>query len=361
MLLGGISDLWQREIMGIGPTGRDKGKGGKFLLLPPDHDGAVPDGLHGRQIADLWRGVRRARLSVSRRDRDGGLADEDDAGLSAVAGRQPAGRRSSSTARSKEIDTIFADYRSVLRRSGLDDRARAARQRFRRTSASSSRPSASRRASRSRPTPRARRCFDEAARFAAAIARTNSFDSDDPARLVYPDRAWEWAFIGGSADLGLAGLRQHRPPRQLRLHRDRHVAGDGREARRHRFAVSVDAARRERRVPRRRQALSPAHPAEHPGEELLVGGRLRRRQPFDPAQRPAVPVGEHLHRTRPRMPTAPSTSTSGPNAPTAPAQRQELDPDNAGKGWFMLFRFYGPLEPFFDKTWKPDDIVEVTS
>ena len=44
MLLGGISDLWQREVMGIGPTGRDQGQGGKFLLLPPDHDGAVPDG-----------------------------------------------------------------------------------------------------------------------------------------------------------------------------------------------------------------------------------------------------------------------------------------------------------------------------
>ena len=27
-----------------------------------------------------------------------------------------------------------------------------------------------------------------------------------------------------------------------------------------------------------------------------------------------------------------------------------------GKGWFVLFRFYGPLEPFFDKTWKPADI-----
>jgi hypothetical protein len=41
--------------------------------------------------------------------------------------------------------------------------------------------------------------FDDAGRFASAIARTNSFDSDDPARLVYPDRRWEWAFIGGSA------------------------------------------------------------------------------------------------------------------------------------------------------------------
>ena len=30
-----------------------------------------------------------------------------------------------------------------------------------------------------------------------------------------------------------------------------------------------------------------------------------------------------------------------------------------GKGWFTYIRFYGPLEPFFDQTWKPDDIVKV--
>jgi hypothetical protein len=30
-----------------------------------------------------------------------------------------------------------------------------------------------------------------------------------------------------------------------------------------------------------------------------------------------------------------------------------------GKGWFPLFRFYGPLESFFDKTWKPSDIERI--
>ena len=30
-----------------------------------------------------------------------------------------------------------------------------------------------------------------------------------------------------------------------------------------------------------------------------------------------------------------------------------------GKGWFTYFRLYGPLEPFFARTWKPDDIVRV--
>jgi hypothetical protein len=27
-----------------------------------------------------------------------------------------------------------------------------------------------------------------------------------------------------------------------------------------------------------------------------------------------------------------------------------------GKGWFMLLRLYGPLEPFCDKTWRPGEI-----
>jgi hypothetical protein len=27
-----------------------------------------------------------------------------------------------------------------------------------------------------------------------------------------------------------------------------------------------------------------------------------------------------------------------------------------GKGWFMILRLYGPLEPWFDKTWRPGAI-----
>ena len=26
-----------------------------------------------------------------------------------------------------------------------------------------------------------------------------------------------------------------------------------------------------------------------------------------------------------------------------------------GKGWNTIFRLYGPLEPWFEKTWKPSD------
>lgn len=30
-----------------------------------------------------------------------------------------------------------------------------------------------------------------------------------------------------------------------------------------------------------------------------------------------------------------------------------------GKGWFILFRLYGPEKPYFDLSWKPDDLVEI--
>jgi len=30
-----------------------------------------------------------------------------------------------------------------------------------------------------------------------------------------------------------------------------------------------------------------------------------------------------------------------------------------GKGWNAIFRLYGPLEPWFDKAWKPGEIEEM--
>jgi hypothetical protein len=43
-MLGFLDDSWQRFVGNIGVTGPDKGKGGKYLVLPPGYDGDVPDG-----------------------------------------------------------------------------------------------------------------------------------------------------------------------------------------------------------------------------------------------------------------------------------------------------------------------------
>ena len=43
-MLGFVDDAWFRFVENLGVIGPDKGKGGKYLFLPPDHQGDVPDG-----------------------------------------------------------------------------------------------------------------------------------------------------------------------------------------------------------------------------------------------------------------------------------------------------------------------------
>ncbi len=44
--LGIFDDAWFHYVADLGLLGPDKGKGGKFLFLPPDYKGAVPEGYH---------------------------------------------------------------------------------------------------------------------------------------------------------------------------------------------------------------------------------------------------------------------------------------------------------------------------
>ena len=43
-MLGALDDAWFRYVGDFGPAGQDKGAGGKYLVLPPDHTGDTPDG-----------------------------------------------------------------------------------------------------------------------------------------------------------------------------------------------------------------------------------------------------------------------------------------------------------------------------
>lgn len=43
-VLGLVNDMWYRWVVDLGLTGPDKGQGGKYLLLPPGYTGAVPEG-----------------------------------------------------------------------------------------------------------------------------------------------------------------------------------------------------------------------------------------------------------------------------------------------------------------------------
>jgi hypothetical protein len=44
VIVGSIMDCWQSALEDVGPAGVDKGKGGKCLILPPGYNGPIPDG-----------------------------------------------------------------------------------------------------------------------------------------------------------------------------------------------------------------------------------------------------------------------------------------------------------------------------
>ncbi len=43
-IVGSVDDCWQTAIEDVGAAGVDKGAGGKYVILPPDHDGDIADG-----------------------------------------------------------------------------------------------------------------------------------------------------------------------------------------------------------------------------------------------------------------------------------------------------------------------------
>ena len=63
-ITGSIDDAWQAALEDVGPTGLDKGKGGKYLILPPDHAGKVPGGYVVLQ-SDTYRGFALLRSNLS--------------------------------------------------------------------------------------------------------------------------------------------------------------------------------------------------------------------------------------------------------------------------------------------------------
>jgi hypothetical protein len=44
-IFGSAVDVWQEPVADIGPAGTDQGQGGRYLFLPPDYQGEIPDGF----------------------------------------------------------------------------------------------------------------------------------------------------------------------------------------------------------------------------------------------------------------------------------------------------------------------------
>lgn len=62
-IAGNIVNAWQMPLEDAGPEGADKGKGGKYLILPPGHQGAAPEGYIALQ-SDTFSGFALLRSNL---------------------------------------------------------------------------------------------------------------------------------------------------------------------------------------------------------------------------------------------------------------------------------------------------------
>jgi hypothetical protein len=206
------------------------------------------------------------------------------------------------------------------------------------------------------PDTSTKQLLTEAARAGAAMARANTFASRDPSAKVYPDRRWEWAFVGGSATWDEQG----------------YVNVDHRAAWNY-AATGNSPAMVERTVGSGSQYLVVARDVS--GAFPDGGQDYRLHLPvnvpvklfwsvvvYDALSRSELQNGEKFPSVSQYTSPIPNSDGSvdiyfGPQAPAG--KEKNWIRTLPGRGWFPYLRFYSPTEAFFDKTWRPDDIVEV--
>lgn len=79
-ITGSLDDGWQTAIEDVGPAGLDKGKGGRYLILPPHFKGSVPAGYFPMQ-SSTFSGYALLRSNI-------GSGSEDDIVKAAAYGRR---------------------------------------------------------------------------------------------------------------------------------------------------------------------------------------------------------------------------------------------------------------------------------
>jgi hypothetical protein len=203
------------------------------------------------------------------------------------------------------------------------------------------------------PDERMRALLAEGIEIGDAIAKANAYASRLDGVRAYPDRKFEYLFVGGRHDF-MSGDALWLDARLL-FHYEAIVVTPA-------MAMEmVGAGSQYLTCYRDATATSSwgntptAAPATgHPGCRLLVGDRLPPRDAVAPGERRGQAGSQQL-----RGPALERRRLDRPLLRPLPPDGYEQNwirtlPD---QGWSIFIRLYGPLEPYFDQTWKPDDIV----
>jgi hypothetical protein len=351
---GTVDDAWFRFVIDMGSPGPDRGQGGKYLLLPPGFDGEVPDGYYTATSTSytnllLLRGflVDGKPDAASAMFREGlrvyplSQADNPPA-MEFISGTG----RAFNTIHANDF-TFYEELHAVIDREPIELIDPETRGLLTSIGIRKGQPF--------EPDQRTTDLLVEAVAVGNATARALSFQPRLPGSRVYDDGSyWQNGFIGGDyrwlIDDGAGGSNLdarsymyymatiNTPAMALKM------VGVGSQ-----YAfLAVDSNGDYLDGSKRYRLNIPADPPAKDFWSVVV---------YDPQTRSELQTGQpYPSKNNKKDPLVVNPDGSvdlyfGPSAPEGKEDNwiQTVD----GKGWLILLRLYGPLEPWFDQTWRP--------
>jgi hypothetical protein len=355
-VLGFINDFWGRYVSDVGRPGPDKGKGGNYLLLPPGYTDPLPEGyfvLHSRTVGNFicFRGfvingdLRPVVENTKNHFRVYPLSKVTDPpamNFVDISGQDfnsmPATDASlfehiAQVVQEEPLDATDPETRGLLASIGI------------------------RKDSPFAPDERMKSILTDAAAVGNATGRVLVFSTRDRNAFFYPNSAWQTGWIGSDINWSPGGVLNLdaralffyfawgvSPAMTLKM------VGIGSQyalADRDATGQYLDGTKTYR------LHLPPQIPAKDFWSVVV----------YDPQTRSMIQTDQQFpscSSQKKGIVINPDTSVDvyfGPVAP--PGKEANWIQTIPGKGWFVGFRLYGPLEPWFDKTWKPGEIERV--
>jgi hypothetical protein len=390
--LGAFDDLWFRWVIDFGLPGPDRGQGGKYLLLPPNYDGPLPQGgyyvgrsrtnrvlMLGRMFlvnndpkpaADLIRSKTRiypyspGGEGTSIAEFLGGRAR-----LGRITAPPPTVFHEGSGVAVNTVPPNDASYYDLLNEVVQQEPATS-------LDAELMGPLAAIgiiKGKAFKPDPRMRKILTDAVALANATARTLTMKPRDPSWYYYPNSAWwNMLFVSGyefETPIPLITPEGAKPfpPTGYRMLDARtaffypatgitpamamRVTGVGSQY----LFASLDADKRYFDGAKTYKVTLPKGvPAEKFWSLTVYDNQTR--SMLDTPQR--YPRAGSQSYPSPAAEANPDGSTTVYFSPSQPAgiKRGNWIQTVPGKGWFVLLRLYSPLEPFFTKQWRLSEI-----
>jgi hypothetical protein len=355
-VLGPVDDADFRWVTDIGLTGPDAGKGGRYLFVPPGYQEAPPPEGYFQAKSSTNTLVVFFRAFVKDGDIAGAVKHVEEGAklypLHAVteSGEPPATEWVNISG--VKFNTISAndfsfyeELNEVVQKEPADFVGPDEVGLFASIGIRKGQPFA--------PDARMKKILIDAVAVGNATARTIVFDSRDPATKYYPDRQWFTPFVGGSY-LFLDGAERLLDARTMFFY----------------YATGITPAMSYAKVG---SGSAYAGAVKDSTGSYLDGGKTYRITlpgpvpakafwsfvVYDNETRSLLETDQKLagvDSTDKELKTNADGSVTvwfGPKAPEG--QESNWVQTMPGKGWNTLLRLYGPLEPWFDKSWKPGD------